>query len=463
MGASNYKIKLKTVGPIHIGNGRQLGKKDYFLHKESIAILETPRFIEKLTPEQLAAYCNYLQETGSEQGLQHFLEEHQLSQVAASAIAYQIDTRLSRAKRGTYQFLDVFEFVKDPYGCPYIPGASFKGMLRTVLLAQMVSANRQRYLEEYPKGSNWRKDKNAGRNIERAALWVEQPDPTNPYVINDIMRFVSVSDSKPLSTKCLTFVKKYDKFAKRDDASHKRRMGNQSIGGVADGNELNIYRECLKPGTIIEFSLSIDDRINDFFLLNQENLVGAFEQFAARYKECFLDHFEDLGVAGAPSSEAVVDSRCIYVGISGIRCRNPSIEGSCYCRLHQEEAKKEATSNRSTRLTCYLGGGVDFDSKTLLNALFEDDGRRLSEISHILDEQFPTKINLGEYAGLKEDVEDADFSVKASRFSGKKKKEDHRHWKDQQLGVSPHTLKLGKIGKELLPMGRCDLTIERAN
>ena len=42
----------------------------------------------------------------------------------------------------------------------------------------------------------------------------------------------------------------------------------------------------------------------------------------------------------------------------------------------------------------------------------------------------------------------------------KKAKEDHRHWCDGALGVSPHTLKMGKIGDKMYVMGKCRARFE---
>lgn len=59
-------------------------------------------------------------------------------------------------------------------------------------------------------------------------------------------------------------------------------------------------------------------------------------------------------------------------------------------------------------------------------------------------------------------VEGEGFRPMAVKFGDgavSKAKDDHRHWMDEGLGVSPHTMKLGKVGDELLPMGKCSLCI----
>lgn len=153
MATKNYRITLKAEGPIHIGNGKQYGKKDYFLHNGAITILDMVKFVSLLNAEQLKNYCEFL-EKDSQRGLQDFLSERKLSDVATKAKLYQVDINLSRARRGSYQYLDVFEFMKDAYGCPYVPGSSLKGMLRTMILTSIILADQVTYEGLFDRASS---------------------------------------------------------------------------------------------------------------------------------------------------------------------------------------------------------------------------------------------------------------------------------------------------------------------
>ncbi len=84
---------------------------------------------------------------------------------------------------------------------------------------------------------------------------------------------------------------------------------------------------------------------------------------------------------------------------------------------------------------------------------------RVDEAAHVLYEQFRTNINdLHKHGWLDKEVRDCGFEPSCVRARGK---EDHRHWKDPEFGVSPHTLKFGKIGDaSKLLMGRCSVTIK---
>ena len=108
---------------------------------------------------------------------------------------------------------------------------------------------------------------------------------------------------------------------------------------------------------------------------------------------------------------------------------------------------------------------MGFSNKTVVNALFPGQKQRVDAIAHTLDAQFPTKIDRNRYQGLWDKVDRAGFNPKsmhAQYRNGrlKKAKDDHRHWKDPELGVSPHTVKLAIVGKKKYLMGACQIEIK---
>lgn len=468
MAARNYRVVLTTIGPVHIGTGRQYKKKDYFLNgRESVSVLDVPKFLELLNEKQLKDYCDFLKRD-SREGLHDFLdrqENREIKKRIGQAVLYSVKAKLTRSKKGSYQYFDVFEFVKDAYGNPYIPGSSVKGMLRTALLSNIVLDNQTFYQGHFDREAarSPQKHKTAGRNIEKEAFWCEKPDIDDSKIVNDIMRYVSVSDSDPLSVSDLVFVKKYDLFSRDDSADHKpsaNARGNRRGNENNRGNELNIYRECLTPGVDITLTLSIDERIDRYFGGDQFNalkLKDVLDCFMNLYRECFLSKFDFEDKPGEPASAEVDGGMCRYVyssgPVAGQRCRNQAVGDTGYCGLHKAEAQKVSENAESL---CYLGGGVGFASKTVMNALFDDDADRVDEIARILYAQFPSSADSsGRARSLERDIRTAGFKPRDGR-----KKEDHRHWRDPELRVSPHTLKLGIIGDKKYPMGKCRVRIE---
>ena len=471
MGVRKLRLDIKVDGLVHIGNGQQYGKRDYFAHGGEIAVLDVRKFVSRLTPEQVSRYCKFLENAYSEFGLQGFLNQKEnadLLKVAQGSIAYRIDSPIATARRGAIQYHDVWQFVKDPYGNPYIPGSSVKGMLRTALLLNMVLDDAELRTAapaetfEDPKKA---RSATAGAKLNKAAFWKERPDPHDSNVVNDIMKYVSVSDSEPLSVNDLVFAKKYDKFSKDDPVDHKLDMGKLT---VKEGNELDVYRECLRPGTIVSVDVVVDERIDEYLsspVLDAQGLSNILQRSFDFYSKRFLNHFESG--EGESSASAASDGVCQYVmtagPLAGMRCRNKAVGNTGFCNMHQDKAGKSAPA---TETTCYLGGGVDFVSKTVTSALFADEEDAVRAVSSILYSQFPTKIDRSVHPSLYNDVQRAgfapiDFEAKRKRPNGRitKAKDDHRHWRDEEIGVSPHTMKWGMVGKERYPMGKCSITV----
>lgn len=462
----NYRLTLTTKGPVHIGNGDRIGKKDYFRYKGRFAILDVRSFISCLNEQQLKKYCEFL-ETKSRLSLEEFLRnDRSLRFAAEESIRYCLDMEFP-----TKDLNDVYSFIKDSEGKPYVPGSSVKGMLRTTFLTNLILEGERKKLESI----YWEHSDKASRIIEGKLLHDSSNGSDAIYdATSDIMRFISISDSDSLSLDSLVFVKQYDEFAKTDGGWHKPNIGRRVD---RSGNELNIYRECLRPGTDINFVLNIDDRINEYIpivSLDVEGLLSFFERQNNLYRERYLDKFDmrfDISDDNRLNKGDNKPKRCCYViqdgPFKGQQCRNQAVNGTDFCNKHKDKATKTIVGGKS--VACYLGGGVGFNSKTIAAALFKDENRYLKAVSQELYSQFPTKLDTSasffHNKELSHQVNKAGFKPKQfqaiySKGRLRKAKNDPRHWEDAELGVAPHTLKLGIFDGKKYLMGKCELRIE---
>lgn len=76
--------------------------------------------------------------------------------------------------------------------------------------------------------------------------------------VQDVMKGMIISDSKPLKISDLTLCQKIDV-----DTSGKR-------------TRIQMLRECIKPGTKIEFELTVDESINTYY---DETILDAINHF----------------------------------------------------------------------------------------------------------------------------------------------------------------------------------------
>lgn len=148
------------------------------------------------------------------------------------------------------------------------------------------------------------------------------------------------------------------------------------VGVKGKETELPIIRECIKPDTEFYFDLTIDRTETDVTI---EEIKLAIDQFLNDYNNMFLEAFRE---------ETIYQSQVIY-----------------------------------------LGGGVGFPSKTVLNQILENEPDRVKLVGKTIDQ------TLGK--GMK------------------------RHSRDFTKGVSPVVVKLTEIDRELFQMGPCSIEFSR--
>lgn len=246
-----YTISLEVLTPVHIGNGNTLSKKDYILKGNYVEVYN-PYKLYSILGQQYERFL-YSNET-----LTDFSNRYRTN--LDSALEY----KLYCGEAGVRKSDNLEEFLKDPYGRPYIPGSSIKGAIRTAILSGLIRRKEgrdDRYADFRRKPVSDR-----GANIEKRAFG---------EIIEDKLRHIKISDSLPLSTDDLLLSKKIDVFV--------------------DGrpNSINTCRESLKVGTKIEFTLTIDgpDERNWLNPWTPKQIIGSIKNTAIRYRRDYVNRF----------------------------------------------------------------------------------------------------------------------------------------------------------------------------
>lgn len=270
-----YELLLEVRGPVFIGSGNEIQKKEYvFLKGDKVGIVDIGKLYLLIKKLHLAAeYEKYMAEVRGED-LRKWLERNRIpmSEVM-KCMKYTLesgDMVIERGKR-----LQIMEFIKDAYGKPYVPGSSVKGMLRTILLGGEIIRHPERYREEAGQlASDLRlvrgRDRKAlGRNIsaiENKRFHVLKRTDHIRDAVNDMMSGIIVSDSEPLETKDLVLCQKVEQHT--------------------DGSEktLNLLRECLRPETRVRCDLTIDESVTK---LSTEQLREDIAVFGRQYYDNF--------------------------------------------------------------------------------------------------------------------------------------------------------------------------------
>lgn len=313
----NYDFTLTVKGPVHIGNGKILSKVDYFFYKDRIYFPNLHKMFLYIKQMHLIDdYESFMYSARND--LTYWLNRKRIiSTVAEKCTDYSISLVGSSASKPR----NLSTFVKDPYGNPYIPGSSLKGLIRTLLLAKEIVDNPDNYAEIESDIRRGIRNPRANRNnmlnresstLEEIAFHKLNCSDNRKNAVNDVFKGLIVSDSQPLSTNDLIVTEKIDYNV----------LGNEK--------PLPLYRESLVPNTQVKFNVTIDTSIFNYTI---NDLLQAIKLFAEDYYTYFSSNFRGI---------------------------------------------KKPTPN-----TVWLGGGAGYVSKTIMYNLFGDDAYNI--VSSVLN------------------------------------------------------------------------------
>ncbi len=282
----SYDMELIARGPLHVGSGERIKKKEYIYlpQKGTVLVPDITRMIEGLRKKRLDdMFLKYMMDSADQRPLGQWLFGSRIMPDEYNRwIRYRLDggDRLKSGKKPT----EIVCFQKDAFGLPLIPGSSIKGMLRTILLAGELLKNDGRF--ESLKRTLPQACAKANRNnfllpeqkqIEEDVFHtLERTDAKGKPVpkrnaVNDCLSGLIISDSQPLKLTDLTLCQKLDRGLNGDYNS-----------------QLNLLRESLKPGTVVRFTLTIDSGLCPYTI---QDIMKAVAAFGDAYYTMFSSHF----------------------------------------------------------------------------------------------------------------------------------------------------------------------------
>lgn len=277
----HYTITLRTEGPVFIGSGRTIGKKEYIYDKyaNKVHIPDMEKMFAYFTKRGLLPeYEEYLLR-GKSDFVYWLLDNRITEREYMPWIAYTMDSGDAVIEQKSKK--EILTSIKDAYGCPYVPGSSLKGALRTILLGAVVLQRNERFAEERDELKRIRMRDNSRfviKNLQNNAAKVEQHmfnrlkrnEKRKADAVNDMMSGLRIGDSEPLRADDLTLCQKIDI--------------------AVDGHEraLPIFRECIKPDMEIRFPMTIN---TECFPYSPRQIIQAAMIFAQNYEKCFLKKF----------------------------------------------------------------------------------------------------------------------------------------------------------------------------
>lgn len=338
-----YLFKVRTLSPVFIGSGTEVGKKEYIYNRNNntVSFLDMRKLYKGLMQKRLMpAFTDYMLREHNDL-YSFFRNNHVSPSVYQPWISYTVkmgDQHLiNRSTKGIQLFM------KDPYGQPYVPGSSLKGALRTVLqsawylnhpdqadrIAGQIQnearrrASRTRYMSS--------SDRRMSTEVFHSQMFPEDKTRLED-AINDRMRGLIIGDSRPLKTDDLCVCQKVD------------------MNTVGTEKPMPMLRECLRPGVTMEFQVTLDP---DYFPYTVVDIIKALNTSYEYYQKIHIKGFQK-----APKIPA-------------------------------------ASDKKGRKLNFFLGGGVGYVSKTTtyaaLNTLDEHEAKR--QVGQILNAITPSRHN----------------------------------------------------------------------
>jgi CRISPR-associated protein Csm5 len=330
MAVRHYKMKLKTLSPVHIGSGETIGKTEAIIDsvKKTVYIPDTVKLFGGLTELGLAEEYEIRIMGGTGFDLLKFLQNNRVKpETWLSWVKYSYPLGSMEPKG-----MNISACVKDAYSMPYIPGSSIKGAIRTAIVAaELMNDPALTIDDKLGKPYNIKEKLKTMERLE-AETEVElfhtikfdehyEQKIKKSNAVRSVFRGLRISDSEPVPTDRITLCQKIDMFP---DGGRKK---------------LPIYRECIMPGTELFFDVTIDDAV---FPYDDERILAALNWYFDDQSEKFLDYFDESKRPSAPKGDVL-----------------------------------------------YLGGGTGFVSKTVAYQIFEDPDKAAKTVQEIMTAKFP--------------------------------------------------------------------------
>ena len=312
-----YRMKITAIGPIHVGDGKKLKKIEYIYDKQNnrVFVLDTTKTYSYLEQEgKLGRFQEYIlspekdrykDEDNSKDIFSFLLKENISKEIWESWKRYDYDITERENKR----LNEIYSFVKDANGRPYVPGSSIKGMIRTALLAYLVGNKvegsdeegmfsyrdvdeekiqsirkkvKQGRIDEGKKGL-----RNEARDLETIVFHQLELKDGNRLeyqknAVCSILRGLLVRDSQPLSLKDLDLAQKVDLFSENP----RRRDSRISRDDKEKTHAISTFKEVLRPGTEIYFDLILDSKVFPYSL---DTILAALDYFN---EQCYYYHYK---------------------------------------------------------------------------------------------------------------------------------------------------------------------------
>lgn len=273
-----YEVTITTKGPLHIGSGKTINKKEYYFDEDSkkVYFFDFAKLFKGIVDRKLEdKYQEYMLNAKAPMDLGGFFRKNGVGIMDVKKLAdYSVDAInvCGDAGRESFKGRGINTFIKESGNRNYIPGSSLKGAIRTALLVDEILSKEKKY---YKFGGEIFESRNRTSQAGRSAKAIEsiafntmgRNEKRKGDAVNDVMSSVRVSDSEVIPNNYMTLCRRMD----------------QDID--AKTYDLPIFFECVKPGVSIKTTITIDTSMKNYVSIDR------IKQAISNYSWCLYEDF----------------------------------------------------------------------------------------------------------------------------------------------------------------------------
>lgn len=309
-----WKMKLVCLTPVHIGNGVSYNPSQYiyepgsrggsiyflneskwlkYLYEKKVIDLFARELLDKINRGASFSIYDWLISKRNLGPIDKIMQELQ----ERGAVYPKETVYLDFGRRTQKNSLnDVHPFIRSGNGECYVPGSSIKGVIRTALLVRDMKRHPEKYKSYWQKASHALLARGGRNPVERDLQYLANDIETvfayTPQAIaearsknkrvdmvNDLFKFLQVSDAVSDNTSQMGIVQKVD-------------MGIRAAETGEKPKTMPVCRECILSGNTLHFTVSIDDAaLKQIGVGDAEDILEALKDFAGLQYDLQADIF----------------------------------------------------------------------------------------------------------------------------------------------------------------------------
>jgi len=171
------RYRLKTLSPIHIGNGNQINNWSYSIDNSKLQIYDFDKVVRALkdNPQRLINLTADIERNPLNKNLGDFLKNYRINVEPAYSVEIKGEIKRKKRNQNNPEYKPIWEFIKEN-GKVYIPGTEIKGAIRTALFYKILKDKlltdeklKNKFLREYQNCLNEKNENDIKKRFKSLA------------------------------------------------------------------------------------------------------------------------------------------------------------------------------------------------------------------------------------------------------------------------------------------------------